>query len=101
MRLVVILSPTNKRGTKMPYTTMRKFLVSDGYECVAPEVFIRVVTGRKGAEKHIRRLEEHDPGTGTIRVFRLTEKQYAGMQYLTGGPSAQEQIVGKNNHIAL
>ncbi len=39
MRIIVIISPTNKWGTKMEYTNLRKFLQSDGYIRIAPEVF--------------------------------------------------------------
>lgn len=90
MRIIVILSPTNKYGTKMAYTALRKHLISDGYERIAPEVFMRITTGRKGAEKHLRRVTEFNPKTGTVRIMTLTEKQYASTFYLTGGPSAQE-----------
>ena len=59
------------------------------------EVFMRVTPSRKTAEKHIRRLEEHDPGTGVVRVIRMTEKQYDNVWYLTGGPDRQEELVGR------
>jgi len=38
---------------------------------------------------------------GTVRILRLTEKQYANISYLTGGPDKQEEIVGANCHIML
>ena len=56
MRIFVILSPTNKRGTKTEYTKLRKFLISDGYIRIAEEVFMRITNNRKGAEKHFRRI---------------------------------------------
>ena len=46
MRILVILSPTDKWGTKTEYTKLRKFLVSDGYLRIAPEVFMRIVQNR-------------------------------------------------------
>ena len=85
----------------MKYTALRKFLISDGYERIAPEVFMRITTGRKAAEKHIRRLDEYDPGTGTVRILRLTEKQYGNTIYLTSEPDLQESIVGTNCHVTL
>lgn len=36
---------------------------------------MRITTNRKGAEKHLRRLEEYVPKTGIVRVFKMTEKQ--------------------------
>ena len=101
MRILVMLNPTNKYGTKAQYTKLRDFLKSDGYLMVGQELFMRVTTNRKGAEKHIRRLEEYAPNTGVVRVLRLTEKQYENMWYLTGEPDEQEKMVGNHCHIML
>ena len=84
MRLIVILSPTNKWGTKTEYTNLRKFLIKDGYLRIAPEVFMRIVANRKNSEKHFRRIEEYAPKTGTVRMLRMTEKQYANIYMVSG-----------------
>ena len=101
MRLLVILSPTNKWGTKTEYTNLRIFLVKDGYLRIAPEVFMRVTTNRKGAEKHYRRMMEYAPKTGVVRVIRLTEKQYSNIYMLSGEPDPQEDRIGCNCQIML
>ena len=99
MRLFVILSPTNKWGTKTEYTNLRKFLIKDGYLRIAPEVFMRIVANRKSSEKHFRRIEEFAPKTGVVRMLRLTEKQYANIYMVSGKEDLQEKIVGKNCQI--
>ena len=91
----------DKWGTKAEYTLLRKHLTKDGYLRIAPEVFVRIVPNRKAAEKHYRRLSEVAPRTGTVRVLRLTEKQYAKCFYLTGGPDYQEANVSAKSHIML
>jgi CRISPR-associated protein Cas2 len=101
MRILVILSPTNKWGTKTEYTMFRKFLISDGYMRIAPEVFMRIVQNRKAAQKHYRRMEHYLPTTGTVRVLKLTEKQYANMYMPVAEPDYQETVVGTNCHIML
>lgn len=101
MRILVILSPTNKYGTKGEYTRLRKFLKSDGYLRISEEVFMRITTNRKGAEKHMRRLKEYAPKTGVVRVPKITEKQYQNIWKLTGEDDYQEKMVGKNVHIML
>lgn len=97
MRILVMLDPTNKRGTKKAYTDLRNFLVSDGYLRIGTEL----TPSRKTAEKHIRRLSEHSPCTGTVRVLRLTEKQYESIWYMTGSEDLQEKTVGRNCHVML
>ena len=101
MRLIAILSPTNKWGTKTEYTKLRKFLQKDGYIRIAPEVFMRIVTNRKASEKHYRRIEQFAPKTGTVRLLRLTEKQYQNIYMVSGETDYQEKTVGSNCHILL
>ena len=101
MRIIVMLKPTNKRGTKMAYTKLRKLLISDGYTLWGPEVYMRVTTNRKSAETHFKRLKSYDPGSGIVRVLKLTEKQFANIWYLTGEPDTQEKLVGAHSLIML
>ena len=101
MRIMVMLKPTNIRGTKTAYTKLRKFLISDGYNLLGPEVFMRICTNRKSAKKHLRRMEVFAPETGTVRVLKLTEKQYENIFFLAGDKDCQEKIVGSNCHIQL
>lgn len=101
MRLIVILSPTGKWGTKKEYTALREFLHKDGYLRIAPEVFVRVVQNRKAAEKHYRRIKKYAPKTGVVRMLRLTEKQYNSIYMVTGEMDYQEKTVGNNVHIML
>lgn len=101
MRLIVILSPTNKWGTKAEYTRLRKFLQKDGYIRIAPEVYMRIVSNRKASEKHYRRINEVAPQTGVVRLLRLTEKQYAKIYMVAGDVDYQEKTVGTNCHIMI
>ena len=101
MRIIVMLKPTNARGTKTAYTRLRKFLILDGYNLIGPELFMRVATNRKSAEKHLRRMEEFNPKTGVVRVLKLTETQYKKIWFLTGDEDYQEKTVGANCHIQL
>lgn len=101
MRLLVILSPTNKWGTKTEYTKLRTFLRKDGYLRIAPEVYMRVVPNRKASEKHYRRIEEYAPKTGVVRMLRITEKQFKNIYMVTGDLDYQENTVGSNCHIVI
>lgn len=51
MRLLVVLSPTDKWETNAEYIKLRKFLQRDGYIRIAPEVYMRIVQNRKAFEK--------------------------------------------------
>ncbi|MCR5255293.1 MAG: CRISPR-associated endonuclease Cas2 [Acetatifactor sp.] len=80
---------------------LRYHLLKAGYHRIAPEVFMRITTNRKTAQKHFDRLKEYAPAKGEVRILRLTEKQYTNITYLTGCPDEQEKAVGTNCHIML
>ena len=42
MRILIMLNPTNRYGTKAAYTELRKFLIKDGYIKLQSEVFMRI-----------------------------------------------------------
>ena len=101
MRIFVLLNPTNKRGTKAAYTELRNFLVKDGYILLQSEVFMRITNNRKGAEKYLNRIKNYIPDSGTVRILRLTEKQFCNMGLYQFEPDPQEEIVGINDFIML
>lgn len=47
MRIIVLLNPTNKYGTKSAYTELRRFLINDGYIKLQSEVFMRIEDTKK------------------------------------------------------
>lgn len=101
MRILVIISPTNKWGTRTSYTKFRKFLISDGYLRIAPEVYMRIVQNRKAAQKHYRRMDEFIPKTGTIRVLRITEKQFTNIYMPVKEHDFQEEKIGAKSQVML
>lgn len=101
MRVVVLLRPTNRRGTKGEYTAFRKALVAEGFSLLQPEVFMKAVPTRRASEHALRRLEEAAPGTGVVCALTLTERQYSAVRYLTGAPSYQETAVGSRPTVEL
>ena len=44
---------------------------------------------------------EAAPKTGTVRLLRLTEKQYNNIYMVTGGMDYQELMVGTQCHIMI
>ncbi len=71
MRLLVILSPTEKWGTKTEYTRLRKFLHKDGYLRIAPEVYMRIVQNRKASELSKRAPPPKKQRTSLFVVYQM------------------------------
>lgn len=101
MKIVVLLNPTNVRGTKTAYTRFRKQLIKEGFLMIQAEVYLKTVSSRKAAERQIYKLSQNAPTTGTIIAYKLTETQYNNIVYLAGEKPIQERIIGPNKVIQL
>ena len=101
MRIIVMLAPTNKYGTKTAYAELRKFLIKDGYLLLQPEVFMRVENTKKNCIKHQNRIKQFLPPTGTVRMFIITEKQYSSCALCQEEVDLQEEYIGAKDYIAL
>jgi CRISPR-associated protein Cas2 len=94
MRMMVLFDlPVVSKTDRRNYAQFRRFLLNDGYDMIQFSVYGRIVNGRDAEIKHMRRLTEHLPPHGSVRVMTVTEKQYAGMQLLVGLPLFQEKRV--------
>ena len=101
MRIIVMLKPTNKRGTKTAYTKFREYLKKDGYVLIQPEVYMRTVTSRRAVTSHLSALSAKCPKTGTVRVLTLTEKQYGRIVVFSVAEDFQDSVVGARERVDL
>ncbi len=85
MRLFVMFDlPTNTAEQRRAAGKFRKFLVQDGFYMMQYSIYIRICNGLEAAQKHENRVKMAVPVQGSVRILRITEKQYAAMQILCG-----------------
>lgn len=85
MRLMVMFDlPVTTPAQRRAATQFRTFLVNDGYTMMQFSIYVRVCNGADAVEKHRMRLRAAVPENGSVRLMVVTERQYAGMDILTG-----------------
>lgn len=82
-------------GANIRLSTMALSVLNYGY------AIVRNTNNCKGAEKHLNRIKSYIPDTGTVRIMRLTEKQYCNMGLYQAEEDYQESIVGVNEYVML
>lgn len=85
--------PTSTAKDRKQYATFRRNLVNDGFEMLQYSVYCRVTLNHDDAEKYIRRIRKYLPPKGSVRLLKITEKQYQSMQILVGKRTAGEQFL--------
>ena len=99
MRMIVFFDlPVTEKAAQKAATKFRNFLINDGYLMVQYSVYSRVCNGYDAVKTHEKRLKQHFPPNGSVRLLTITEKQYESMQILLGEyiqsdiPVAYEQL---------
>ncbi len=76
--------PTHTKPERKTASHFRNFLLKDGYIMIQYSVYARICNGKDRIEKHLRRLDSTLPSEGSIRVLKITDKQYERMKILVG-----------------
>lgn len=93
MRLLVFFDlPVDTAAQKKSYRVFRKWLIGEGYLMLQQSVYARLVVNEGAAAAAVIRLRKHRPPEGLVQVLKVTERQYATMDYIVGSRSAYDEV---------
>ena len=93
MRLIVFFDlPVETAAQRKAYRLFRKFLVKDGYLMLQESVYAKLVVNDGAAGNAVQRLRKNRPTSGLVQVLKVTETQFASMEYITGNREAYDEI---------
>ena len=85
MRVLVMFDlPVTTAAGRKEYSRFRKFLIKSGFMMLQESVYCKLATNDSAAENIISNVRSHKPEEGLVQVLRVTEKQYARMEYIVG-----------------
>ncbi len=87
MRVIVMfdLPVTTSKGKK-EYARFRKYLIKSGFMMLQESIYCKLATNDTAAETIISNVRNNKPEEGLVQVLRVTEKQFARMEYIVGEP---------------
>lgn len=93
MRLVVFFDlPVDTARQRKDYRLFRKFLIKDGYLMLQESVYAKLVVNDGAATASMSRLRKNKPPKGLVQVLRVTESQFATMEYITGERASYDEV---------
>ncbi len=93
MRLLVFFDlPVDTSAQRKSYRTFRKFLIKDGYLMLQESVYAKLVVNDGSAGNAVQRLRKNRPPAGLVQVLKVTESQFATMEYITGNREAYDEL---------
>lgn len=93
MRLFVFFDlPIETAQQRKEYNLFHKYLIKEGYLMMQKSVYVKLVTNDGAAGAAVMRLRKHRPPEGLVQVLKVTEKQFATMEYVTGNRDAYDEV---------
>ena len=85
MRIIVFFDlPVITGADRNEYHRFRKFLIKTGFLMLQESVYSKIVPNPTAADTVIANIRRNKPGKGIVQVLRVTEKQFAKIDYIVG-----------------
>ena len=85
MRILVFFDlPVTTESARRIYRTFRKYLIKNGFLMLQESVYCKLAQNATVGDGIIESIRKNKPASGLVQVLKVTEKQYAKMEYLVG-----------------
>ena len=89
MRLIVMFDlPVETAKDRREYYLFRKFLIKGGFLMMQESVYCKLTQNASAMESVIDSVYRNKPPKGSVIALKVTEKQYAKMEYVVGDASS-------------
>lgn len=93
MRLVVFFDlPVETAAQRKSYRLFRRFLIKEGYLMMQESVYSKLVINDGAEASALIRLRKNRPARGLVQVLKVTERQYATMEFITGSYVQMDEV---------
>lgn len=85
MRVLVMFDlPVLTSSQRREYRLFRKHLVLNGFIMLQESVYCKLIQNATAADSVIANVKRNKPNEGVVQLIKITEKQYAKMEYIVG-----------------
>lgn len=85
MRIMVLFDlPVLTEKQRRDYREFRKYLLKAGFFMMQESVYCKLVQNAGVADVVQESIRKNKPGEGLVQILRVTEKQFAKMEYVIG-----------------
>lgn len=85
MRVLVFFDlPTETLENKREYRKFHRLLIKNGFLMMQESVYCRMLMTPSAGNAVLEVIRKNRPTDGIVQVMTVTEKQFEGMEYITG-----------------
>ncbi len=100
MRIFVMFDlPMETDSQRREYRKFRKYLLKQGFIMLQESNYCKMVPNSSAGDGVVAGLHSNKPRDGLVQVLKVTEKQYAKMEYLVG--EANNNIINDDRRLII
>lgn len=100
MRILVMFDlPVTTPADRKEYTKFRKYLIKSGFLMMQESVYCKLSPNSTLADAVIENVRKNKPERGLVQVLRVTEKQYAKMEYIVG--EGRTEVLSSDDRLVI
>ena len=85
MRILVLFDlPVETAKERRIYSKFRKFLINEGFIMMQRSVYTKLALNNSIVNSVKDRIYKNKPKDGIVQMLIITEKQFSGIEYITG-----------------
>ena len=100
MRILVMFDlPVTTSADRKEYVKFRKYLIKSGFLMMQESVYCKLSPNSTLADAVIENVRKNKPEKGLVQVLRVTEKQYAKMEFIVG--EGQTEVLSSDDRLVI
>lgn len=100
MRIIVMFDlPVVTSADRKEYAKFRKYLIKSGFLMMQESVYCKLAPNSILADAVIENVRKNKPEKGLVQVLRVTEKQYAKMEYIVG--EGRTEVLSSDDRLVI
>ena len=100
MRILVMFDlPVITSAERKEYAKFRKYLIKSGFMMMQESIYCKLSPNSTLADAVIENVRKNKPEKGLVQVLRVTEKQYAKMEFIVG--EGRTEVLSSDDRLVI
>jgi len=100
MRILVMFDlPVNTVEDRKEYRKFRKYLIKNGFMMMQESVYCKIAVNPTMGDAISAGIRKNKPKSGLVQLLKITEKQYAKIEYVVG--KKQSEVIDSDERLVI
>lgn len=100
MRILVMFDlPVITAAERKEYARFRRYLIKSGFLMMQESIYCKMSPNSTLADAVIENVRKNKPEKGLVQVLRVTEKQYAKMEFIVG--EGKSEVLSSDERLVI